>query len=149
MCIIKLCAQTGLYAHWNFLATMRRTQDAHNKHFNIMYINRITIVVLTWAVGSVWRVRRLPHAVVGAEVAVHCILSEAVAVLTVKSTVNTFLFFKADELSVHWNIWLVAGRPWTNTTITPFICWSTMWNNTIIQTLLFNIIWRVCKKSMD
>lgn len=42
----------------------------------------------------------------------HCILSDAVAIFTVQSTVNTLLLIRADELSVNWDIRLVAGRPW-------------------------------------
>ena len=44
----------------------------------------------------------------------HRVLSEAVALLTVKSAVHALLFFGADELSVHGDIRLVTGRPWTH-----------------------------------
>lgn len=75
--------------------------------------NENTYDVLTWAVGSVWRVGGLPHTVVGTEVAVHCILSEAEAVFTMKGTVNALFFFRADELTIHWGVWLVTGCPCT------------------------------------
>lgn len=69
---------------------------------------------LTWAVGSVGRVGRLPHAVVGAVVAVHRVLSEAVAVFTMKSTVDALLFLRAEELPVQRDVRPVAGRPWAD-----------------------------------
>lgn len=66
----------------------------------------------TGAVRSVWRIGRLPHAVVSTEVTVHCILGDAVAVFTAESTINTLLFIRADELSIDWAVRLVAGCSW-------------------------------------
>lgn len=70
---------------------------------------------LTWTVWSVWRVGWLPDAVVGTEVAVDSILSEAIAVFTVESTVDSFLLFRTDELSIHWDVRLVTRCPWADT----------------------------------
>lgn len=66
----------------------------------------------TGAVRSVWRVGRLPHAVVSTEVTVHRILGDAVAIFTVDSTVHALLFIGADELSIDWAVRLIAGCPW-------------------------------------
>lgn len=66
----------------------------------------------TGAVRSVWRRGRLPHAVVSAQVAVHRILGDAVAVFAVESTVNALLVVGADELSIDWAVRLVARCPW-------------------------------------
>lgn len=66
----------------------------------------------TGAVGSVWGVGGLPHAIVGTEVAVRCVLRDAVAVFTVESAVYALLFVGAEELPINWDVRLVAGRPW-------------------------------------
>lgn len=66
----------------------------------------------TGAVGSVWRIGRLPHAFVSAEVTVHRILGDAVAVFAVEGTVHALLFIGADELSIDWAVRLLAGCPW-------------------------------------
>lgn len=63
---------------------------------------------LTGTVGSLWGVRWLPNAVVGAEVTVHGVLSEAVSVFTVEGTVNTLIFFRANKFSIHWDVGLVT-----------------------------------------
>lgn len=68
-------------------------------------------VAFTGAVGPVCRVRRLPHAVKRTEVAVHGILSQAVALFAVQGAVDAVLLLGADKLPVDWHVRLLAGRP--------------------------------------
>lgn len=82
----------------------QRRHSAHVAH-------RTITGTFTGAVGPVCRVRRLPHAVKRTEVAVHGILSEAVAVVAVKGAVDAVLLLGADKFPVHWHVRLFAGRP--------------------------------------
>lgn len=94
------------------------SSETENKQWGIQHVCiniYIYSATLTWTVWSVWRVGWLPDAVVGTEVAVDSILSEAIAVFTVESTVDSFLLFRTDELSIHWDVRLVTRCPWADT----------------------------------
>ena len=71
--------------------------------------------LLTGAVWCLWGGLGLPHPVVGAEVAVHCIVGKAVALVTVQGAVDPPLLLRADELPVQGREGLVARRPYGNT----------------------------------
>lgn len=112
-----------LFGRWHtdvlyLLKKKNSSSETENKQWGIQHICiniYIYSAILTWTVWSVWRVGWLPDAVVGTEVAVDSILSEAIAVFTVESTVDTFLLFRTDELSIHWDVRLVTRCAWANT----------------------------------